>query len=125
MHGSVGVETRSRYLDLEISGKPLLYPIIVRDCPRPERGVLVVKIIFLQNNLFVFNLLSACLHPQTPTTHTIKPHPPEQEIPTTVCHIVIIFIIFLRYKTIFSTDPHCVSLYINNKNLKNSNGLPV
>ena len=42
-----------------------------------------------------------------------------------LCHIVIIFIIFLWYKTIFCTDPHCVSLYINNKKQKNPKGFPV
>ena len=83
---------------------------------------------FSSKNLFIFNLLSACLHPHTPTTqntHTTKPHTPYPKIPTTICHIVILFIIFLWYKTIFSTNPHCVSLYINKEKQKNANGLPV
>ena len=118
MHGSAGVVTHSGCLDSAISGNPLLYPISVSDCPRPECVVLVVQIIFLQNNLFIFNLLSACLHPHTPTKHTTKPHTPYPDIPTPVYHIVIIFIIFLWYKTIFSTDPHCYRLYINNNKKK-------
>ena len=118
MHGSLVVETRSRRLAAAISSHPIPYSISDSDCPRPERGVLVVQIIFLQNNLFIFILLRACLHPDTPTTCTTKPHTPEPEIPNIVCHIVIILIIFLLYKTISYTDPHCVRLYINNKNQK-------
>ena len=105
-----------------ISGNPLLYPISVRNCPRPGRVFLVVQIIFLQSNLFIFNLLSACLHPHIPTTHTTKPHTPEPKIPTTVYHIVVIFIILLWYKTIFSTDPRCVSSW-NSYGLKQ--GIPL
>ena len=119
------LKTRSGRLASAIPGNPLLYPISGRDHPKPERGVLVVQIIFLQNNLFIFNLLSACVQPHTPTTHTTKPHTTEPEIPTTVCHIVIIFIIFLWYKTIFSTDPHYASLYLNKEKQKNSKGFPV
>ena len=52
--------------------------------------------------------------PTTPTTkpHTTKPHTPKPEIPATVCHIVIIFIIFLWHKTIFPIDPYCVSSWM-------------
>ena len=52
-------------------------------------------------------------HPHhTHNTHQ-KTHPLDPDIPNTVCHTVITFIIFLWYKTIFSTDLHCVRLYIN------------
>ena len=111
--GLLVLKTRSGILASAISGNPQLYPISFSYCPRPECGVLIVQIIFLQNNLFIFNLLSACLHPRTPSKHTTKPHHPEPDIPTNVCHIIIIFIILLWYKTIFSTYPHCVRLYIN------------
>ena len=73
------------------------------------------------------------LSPHLPPHHKYhKTTPPHPEIPTNVCHIVIIFIIFcgirwyflhilivsyhggatalnrLSHKTIFSTGPHCV-----------------
>ena len=120
----LALETRSGHLASAISGNQILQPISVRDFPRPERGVLIVQIIFLQNNLFIFNLLSDCLQPHNTTTHTTKPHPAEPYIPTTVCYIVIISIIFLWYKTIFSTDHHCVSLYINKEKQKITQGIP-
>ena len=122
--GLLVLKTRSGRLSSEISDNPLLYPISVIDCPRPECGVFIVQIIFLQNNLFIFNLFGACLHPHTPTTHITKPHTPEPEILATVCHIIIIFIIFMWYKTIWSTYPRCVSLYINKDKQKKSKVFP-
>ena len=92
--------------------------------PGPERGVLIIQIISLQNNIFIFNLLSACLRPHTHTTHTTKPHTPDPDIPATVCHIAIIFIIFLWYTTKFTTDPHFISLYINKEKQKQIQGIP-
>ena len=69
----------------------------------------LIRINSLQNKLFYFNLLISWPHPTPPHhTHNKTTHP-KSEIPATVCHIVIIFIIFLCYKTIFPTDPHCVS----------------
>ena len=123
-HGSVGIETRSGRLASVILGNTLLYPTSVSNCPW-TCSVLMIQIFSLQNNLFIFNLLSACLHLHTPTTHTTKPHTPDPEIPATVFHIVIIFIIFLWYKTIFPTDYFCVSLYINKGKQKNTKGFPV
>ena len=111
MHISVGLVTRSGRLASAISGNPLLYQISVRDFLRPERVVLVVQVCFPQKNPLIFNLLSACLHPHISTTHTKKLHPPELEIPITVCHIIIILIILF-------CGPHCVRLYINNKRQK-------
>ena len=70
------IVSRSGRLASELSGNPLLYPIIVSDCPSLQQAVLSFQIIFLQNNLFIFNILSACLHPHTPTTHTTKQHSP-------------------------------------------------
>ena len=90
-------KTRSGRLDSAISDNLLLHTISVSDCSRPWQGFLVVQINFLQNNLFIFNLLSACLHSYNPITHTTKLHPPEPDITTTIYHIVIIFIILKRY----------------------------
>ena len=61
---------KTRRLDSAIQGNPPLHPISVSDCPRPECGVLVFQIFSLQKNLFIFNLLSAWLHP---------PHPPPRD----------------------------------------------
>ena len=72
-----GVDRLSWRLAWSTSGNPLLYPVSVSDCPKPEQGVFIVQIFFPQNNIFIFNLFSACLHPHTPTTHTTKPHPQE------------------------------------------------
>ena len=122
--GLLVLKTSSGCSDSTVSGYPELHTISVSNCPRHESFVLIVQIIFLQNNLFIFNLLSDFLHPHTPTTHTKKPHTLEPDIHTTVCHIVIIFIIFLWYKTIFSTDPHYVSLYINKEKQKKFQEIP-
>ena len=123
--GTVILELKphSGRLTSEISGNPVMYPISVRYGPKTYCCVLIVQIIFLQNNIFICNLLCAFLYPHTRTTHTTKPHTPEPGIPTNIYHIVIIFIVFLWYKTIFSTNPHCVSININNKKqTKNDKG---
>ena len=57
--GLLALKTRSGRLASEVLGNTLLYPISVSDYPGPEHGVLSIQIIFLQNNLFIFNLLSA------------------------------------------------------------------
>ena len=131
IHSSLGtglLMLKTRFLDSAILGNKLLHLISVSDFPRSERGVLVVQIFFLQNNIFIFNLLIDCLHHHTPTTnttHTTKPHTPDSKITATICYIVFILVIFLWYKTIFSTDPHCVSLYINKEKQKSANAFPV
>ena len=60
---------KTRRQSLALSGNTLLHLISVRKFPRPDRVVLVDQIIFLQNNIFILNLLSACLHPHTPNTY--------------------------------------------------------
>ena len=100
-------------LGAAISGNSLLYPRSVSGCPRPERAVIIVQIIFLQNNLFIFNLLSACLHPHITTTHTTNQLPHSQRNPPPYAILLLFSLYILWYKTVFSTDPHCVRLYIN------------
>ena len=112
-HGSVCVETRSGCSASVILDNTLLYPPVLAIVPGTERDVLIIWIISLQNNIFIFNVLSAFLHPQPLTTHTTKPHTPKPDIPATICHIVIIFIISLWYRTIFPTDPHCFGSWRN------------
>ena len=103
-HGFVGIETRNRLLASLILVNTLLYLTSVSDChwtwtwcPHYPNHLTSIFFIFL-------NLLSFCLHPHPPTTHTTKIHTPKPEIPVTVCHIVLIFVICLWYKTIFPTE---------------------
>ena len=124
-YGYVGIETRSGHLASVILVNTLLYPTSVSDCPWTSTWCPHYPNHLTSKKSIYFNLLSSCLHPHNPTTHTTKPHIPEPDTPATVCHIVIILIIFLWYKTIFPTDPHCVSLYVNKEKQKKSKQFPV
>ena len=81
--GTVILELKphSGRLTSEISGNPVMYPISVRYGPKTYCCVLIVQIIFLQNNIFICNLLCAFLYPHTRTTHTTKPHLPDLDKP--------------------------------------------
>ena len=94
-------KTRSGRLDSAISDNLLLHTISVSDCSRPWQGFLVVQINFLQNNLFIFNLLSACLHSHTPTTHTTKKTPQSLRYPPPYSILLLFSLYFCGIRQYF------------------------
>ena len=87
----------------------LMYPISDGTCHRPERGVLVIQNIFLQNNLFIFNLLSACLKNPTHPSQNHKPqihrYPPPYDI------LLLFLLYFCATRRYFCRSSLCQLIY--------------
>ena len=86
--------TRSWSLDSATSGNPLLYPISVSDCTRPEHGVLIVKLFFFKT-IYLFLTYLVLAYTPTPSPHTPKNHTPQIQRYPPPYDILLLFSLYL------------------------------